>query len=190
MKTWMRRVGVALAFLFTVLFASSLYYYMPRATKVTISGTDVKRMDREGAEPGQPQTRDVRFVYATEVDSGKALAFRNEDNGWYLKWDSGDIAAEAMSLARPETADTAELVRSDKDVVLVKYYGIRIPVLDLYPNILSLKKVPEDYVYIPYGNIVFLIVLLALFIWGGVKLRRFLRAAGEKAKEITKRKSA
>ena len=190
MKSVMKKLGVALAFLFTVLFASALYYYMPRAAKVTISGTDVKRMDRKGAEPGQAQTRDVRFVYAAEVDSAKALAFRNEDNGWYFKWNSGDIAAQAMSLARPETADTAAAVQTDKDVVLVKYYGVRIPVLDLYPNILSLEKVPEDYVYIPYGNIVFLIVLLALFIWGGVKLRRFLRAAGEKAKEITKRKSA
>jgi len=73
--------------------------------------------------------------------------------------------------------------------VLVKYYGVRIPVLDLYPNILSMEKVANDYVHIPYGNIIFLVVLLALFIWGGVKLRRFLRAAGAKAKEITGRGS-
>jgi len=184
MKKWMKKLSVALALLFTVLFAGCLYYYMPRATKVTISGTDVKRVDRKGAQPGQDRTRDVRFVYATEVDSGKALALRNEDNKWYFKWDSGDIAAEAMSFAQGESADTA---RGDKDVVLLKYYGVRVPMLDLFPNILSLKKVPGDYVYIPYGNIAFLIVLLALFIWGGVKLRKFLHAAAAKAKEITGR---
>jgi len=186
MKKWMKRLSVALALVFTVLFAASLYYFMPRATKVTISGTDVKRMDRKGAEPGQDRTRDVRFVYATEVEGGKALALRNEDNGWYFKWDSGDIAAQAMSLAQGESAEPSE---GEKGVVLVKYYGVRIPVLDLYPNILSMEKVANDYVHIPYGNIIFLVVLLALFIWGGVKLRRFLRAAGAKAKEITGRGS-
>jgi len=184
MKKWMKNLGVVLAVLIAVLFASSLYYYMPRATKVTISGTDVKRMDRKGAKPGQDQTRDVRFVYATEVDEGKALAFRNEDNGWYFKWDSGDIAAEAMSMAQAETAD---MTGDKKDVVLVKYYGARVPMLDLYPNIVSLKKVPKDYVYIPVFNIIFLIVLLALFIWGGIKLRKLFRVAGAKAKEITGR---
>ncbi len=189
MKKWMRKLGVALALVFTVLFASSLYYFMPRATKVTISGTDVKRMDRKGAEPGQPQTRDVRFVYATELEGGKALALRNEDNGWYFKWDSGDIAAQAMSFGQGEAGDTAEGAATEKAIVLVKYYGIRVPVLDLYPNILSLEKVPEDYVYVPYGNIVFLLALLGLFIWGGVKLRKFLRAAGAKAKEITGREN-
>jgi len=184
MKSWMKKLGVVLAVLAAVLFASALYYYMPRATKVTITGSDVKRMDRKGANPGQDKTRDVRFVYATEVDGGKALAFRNEDNGWYFKWDSGDVAAEAMSMAQAETAEIADDV---KDVVLVKYYGARFPMLHLYPNILSLKRVASDYVYIPVFNIIFLIVLLALFIWGGIKLRKLFRAAGEKAKEITGR---
>ncbi len=186
MKKWMKKLSVTLALLFTVVFAASLYYYMPRAAKVTLSGTDVKRVDRKGTQPGQDRTRDVRFVYATEVDTGKALALRNEDNAWYFKWDSGDIAAQAMSLAQGETTEGAE---GEKDVVLLKYYGVRVPMLDLFPNVLSLKTVPGDYVYIPYGNIVFLIVFLALFIWGGVKLRKFLHAAGTKAKEITGRGS-
>lgn len=185
MKKWMKNLGVALAVSIAVLFASSLYYYMPSTTKVTISGTEVKRMDRKGAEPGQDQTRDVRFVYATELDGGKALAFRNEDNGWYFKWDSGDVAAEAMSLAQSGAANLADDAKNT--AVLVKYYGARFPMLDLYPNILSLKKVPADYVYVPIFNIIFLIVLLALFIWSGIKVRKLLHAAGEKAKEITGR---
>lgn len=180
----MKKLGVVLAVLIAVLFASSLYYYMPRATMVTISGTDVKRIDRKSAKPGQDRTRDVRFVYATEVDGAKPLAFRNEDNAWYFKWDSGDIAAEAMSMAQAETADAAD---DERDVVLVKYYGARVTVFDLYPNIISLKKVAADYVYIPVFNIIFLIVLLFLFVWGGVKLRKMFHAAGEKARKITGR---
>ncbi len=184
MKSWMRKLGVAVAVLIAALFASTLYYYMPRATKVTITGTDVKRMDRKGAKPGQDQTRDVQRVFATDLGDGRALVFRNEDNGWYFKWDSGDIAAEAMSMAQPETADVAD---GEKQVVLAKYYGARVPMFDIYPNLLSLKKVAGDYVYIPVFNIIFLIVLLALFIWGGIKVRKLFHAAGAKAKEITGR---
>ena len=84
-------------------------------------------------------------------------------------------------------AETADLAQDKKQVVLVKYYGIRIPVLSLYPNVLSLKAVAPDYVYFPVFNIVFLIVLLVAFLWGGIKVRRLFRAAGNKAKQITGR---
>ena len=178
----MKKLGVALAILFAASFAGALYYYMPRATKVVITGTDVKRMDAKGAKAGQ--TRDVRFVYAKDVSDGKARVFRNEDNGWYFKWDSGDIAAEAMSMAQTETAD---MLDGKNDVVLAKYYGVRFPMLDLFPNILSLKKVPSSYTYVPIFNIVFLVVLLAVFIWGGIKVRRLLRLARDRARKLAGR---
>ncbi|MEM7135320.1 MAG: DUF1523 family protein [Myxococcota bacterium] len=182
MKKLMKNLGVVLAVVVALLFAGTLFYYMPRADKVTITGTDVKRQDKKGAQAGQ--TRDVRFIYANNVSDGKARAFRNEDNGWYFKWDSGDIAAEATGMVQAETADLAQ---DKKQVVLVKYYGLRIPLLSLYPNVLSLKAVAPDYVYIPVFNIIFLVVLLALFLWGGIKVRKFFRAAGDKAREITGR---
>ncbi|MEM9196119.1 MAG: DUF1523 family protein, partial [Myxococcota bacterium] len=174
--------GVWFAVIVALLFAGTLFYFMPRAAKVTITGTDVKREDKKGAQAGV--TRDVRFIYANNVSDGKARAFRNEDNPWYIKWDSGDIAAQATGMVQSETAD---LAKDEKQVVLVKYYGLRIPVLSLYPNVLSLKVVPPDYVYFPVFNIVFLIVLLVLFIWGGIKVRKLFRAAGNKAREITGR---
>lgn len=182
MKRFMRRLGVSLAVLVALLFAGTLLYFMPRASKVTITGTDVKREDKKGAQAGV--TRDVRFIYANNISDGKARAFRNEDNPWYFKWDSGDIAAQATGMVQAETADLAD---REKQVVLVKYYGLRIPILSLYPNVLSLKVVPPDYVHFPIFNIIFLIVLLAVFIWGGVKVRRLFRAARAKAREITGR---
>ena len=185
MKRWMKRLGVVLSVLVAAWFAFSLYYFMPRATKVTISGTDVKRVERKNPQPGQGPTRDVRYVYATAVDTGKALAFRNEDNGWYFKWDSGDIAAQAMSLAQSETASKAD--KGPNTVVLVKYYGVRFPFVSAYPNILSLRQVPANYVYIPVVPIIILLVLLILFVWGGIKLRKLFRAAGRKARELAGR---
>ena len=175
--TMMRKLGIALAVLVAVLFAGTLYYFMPRATKVLITGTEVKRMDTEDPVTGDHRSRDVRFIYATERESKDALVFRNEDNGWYFKFNSGDIAAEASKLAKNNVEETA----------LLKYYGLRIAILDSYPNVLSLKEVEADYVYVPWVNMVVLLLLLFVFIWAGVKVRHLF--AGAKAK-LSKRPTA
>lgn len=166
----MRKLGIALAVLVALLFAGTLYYFMPRATKVLITGTEVKRMDTKEPATGAHRSRDVRFIYAKDMETQQARVFRNEDNGWYLKWDSGDIAAEASKLAKNEVDETA----------LLTYYGIRMAIFDSYPNVLSLKEVEPDYVYIPWFNMVMLVVLLIVFLWAGVKLRRLF--SGAKAK--------
>jgi len=168
--TIMRKLGVALAVLVALVFAGTLYYFMPRATKVTITGIDVKRMDQKDPATGKHRSRDVRFVYATDLDTQKALVFRNEDNAWYFKFDAGDIAAQASQLAKNDVDETA----------LLKYYGMRIPVLDSYPNVLSLKEVDPDYVYVPWVNMVVLVLLLIVVLWAGVKVRHLFRAAQEK----------
>jgi len=168
--TTMRKLGVALALGVTLLFAGTLYYFMPRATKVQITGTDVKRMDTKDPATGKHRSRDVRFIYATDLQSQEARVFRNEDNGWYFKFDSGDIVAEASKLAQNDVDETA----------LLKYYGVRIAILDSYPNVLSLKEVAADYVYVPWVNMIVLLVLLILFIWGGVKVRHLFSSAKAK----------
>lgn len=173
----MRKLGVALALLVTLLFAGTLYYFMPRATKVLVTGTDVKRMDRKDVAGGEGTTRDVRFVYATELESKKARVFRNEDNWWYFKFNSGDIAAEASKLAS-SSIDAAEA--KTEQVALLKYYGVRITILDSYPNVLSLKEVDKDYVYVPWVNMIVLVLLLFAFLFLGVKLRRLFRRAKDK----------
>jgi hypothetical protein len=168
--TTMRKLGIAAAVLVALLFAGTLYYFMPRATKVSITGTEVKRMDQTDPATGKHKSRDVRFIYATDQETQKAMVFRNEDNGWYFKFDAGDIAAEASKLAKNEVEETA----------LLKYYGVRIAILDSYPNVLSLKEVESDYVYVPWVNMIVLIVLLILFIWAGVKVRRLFNTAKAK----------
>jgi len=175
--TTMRKLGVALAVLVTLLFAGTLYYFMPRAAKVLITGTEVKRMDQKDPATGDHKSRDVRFIYATDLETKKALVFRNEDNGWYFKFDSGDIAAEASKLAKNDVEETA----------LLKYYGLRIAIFDSYPNALSLKEVESDYVYVPWVNMVVLVLLLFFFVWAGVKARRLFEKAKDK---VTNRPAA
>jgi hypothetical protein len=175
--TTTRKIGVAIAVLIALFVAFNIYYFMPRATMGSITGTDVKRMDSKEVSSGNEKSRDVRFIYATERDTKKAIVFRNEDNGWYFKFDAGDIAAEATKLAQNEV----------DEVALIKYYGVRIPVLDSYPNVLSIKEVDPDYVYVPWVNMIVLVLMLIIFIWGGVKVRRLFRTAKDK---ITKRPPA
>jgi hypothetical protein len=168
--TMMRKLGVALAVLVTLLFAGTLYYFMPRATKVSITKTETKIRDQKDPATGETRSRDVGLVYAVELKTGEALAFRNEDNGWYFKFDSEDVAAQASKFATLDTDKT----------VLLRYYGLRIPILDMFPNVLSLKQVDSDHVYVPWVNMVILIVLLILFVWAGVKVRHLFSAAKTK----------
>ena len=67
--TTTRKLGIALAVLVALLFAGTLYYFMPRASKVLITGTEVKRMDTKDEATGDHRSRDVRFIYATEQKS-------------------------------------------------------------------------------------------------------------------------
>lgn len=174
MKT-LRYIGLALAFAGVLVFVGGVYYSLSRTAKVHINGTDTKRMDESGGDE-QLKSRDVRFVYATDITTKQAMVFRNEDTGWgfpfYLKFNSGDIAATAMSMAQ-----------NDQDaVVLVTYYGVRIPMFDAFPNVLSLKIVEPDYVHIPVFNIVFLLVLLGVVVFLSVRARKLFRAVGDKVR--------
>jgi len=154
-----KTVKYALQALFIVLVAAVLHYNLPRTQVAQIIGTDVKRLDStaRGKSTGNPQgqgvkVRDVRFINA-QSQGGKVEVFRNEDTGWgwppYMKFNSADITAEAQTFA------TAE----GKPWVLLKYYGWRIHIFDMFPNIISLQQVPRDYNHIPWFNLVFLLVL-------------------------------
>ncbi len=175
--TTTRKIALAIAVLIGLFVAFNIYYFMPRTTMASITGTDVKRMDSKEISTGDERTRDVRFIYATELDTKKAVVYRNEDNGWYFKFDAGDIAAEASKLAQ----------NGVDEVALVKYYGIRMAILDSYPNVLSIKEVEPDYVYVPWVNMIVLVLMLIVFVWLGVKVRKMFRSAKSK---ITNRPSA
>jgi hypothetical protein len=117
------------------------------------------------------------LIYASDYETKKPIVFRNEDNLFYFKVDSSDVAAHAARLAT-DNPDGA---------VLVTYYGVRMPLFSAYPNALSLKEVPSDYTHVPWLSVVILVLVLAVFIWLGVKVRKVFRAAKDK---ITNRPAA
>ncbi|WP_298915685.1 DUF1523 family protein [uncultured Algimonas sp.] len=158
--------------LFTV-GAVLLNYYLPDRDVVQIVGTEVKRIDVGSSAPFWDRadigtveggTRDVRFINA-RTETGRARVYRNEDTGWgfppYFKFDSGDLTADAQSLAR-----------EDDTWVAVRHYGWRIKMFSVYPNATSFRRVTgPDAMLIPWFNIVFIGLLLGLWftIWRSVR---------------------
>lgn len=161
------------AFVLFVVGAVLLNYYLPDRDVVQIVGTEVKRIDIESGAPfwdradigtEEGVTRDVRFINA-ERANGKTIVYRNEDTGWgfppYFKFDSGDVTALAQSLAKGE-----------EQWVAVRHYGWRIKMFSIFPNATSIKRVSgPDALLIPWFNIVFIGLLLALwfFIWRTIR---------------------
>ena len=146
-------VALAVVALLVVAF---LHYYLPRTDVVTIEGTDVKWMDREGRlaksrGSGKGAVRDVRFVNTVSRD-GKVLVLRNEDTGWgwppYFKFNSSDLVAQAQAFANQRPSPT----------VLITFYGWRIQLFSLYPNIVRMRTVAPDHSHFPWFNIIFLVL--------------------------------
>ncbi len=159
--------------LLAVLVVGFLHYNLPRTAVVQITGTDVKRVDRDHPTEAA-QTRDVRYI-STVSRNGKVRVFRNEDTGWgwppYLKFDSADLAGHAQLFMQ----DPA------KPWVRVRYYGWRINIFTLFPNAVSLKIVDRDYTHIPVFNIVLIIFLIgaAFVLWLSIRrLAERLRQSG------------
>jgi hypothetical protein len=157
MNVW-RIVKYALLAIAVVIAGGFLHYNLPRTDVVQITGTDVKRLDRELANSAA--TRDVRFISAQASD-GKIRVFRNEDTGWgwppYFKFDSATLTAKAHTYAS----------EAGKPWIRVRYYGWRINMFSIFPNAVGLKVVDRDYTHLPIFNIVTLLALAigGFFVW-------------------------
>ncbi len=163
---------VALALVFS-LAAAFLHYHLPRTAVVTIEGTDVKWMDRSGRlsksrDMKGGAVRDVRFIN-TVTREKKVLVLRNEDTGWgwppYFKFNSSDLVAQAQAFARTEPSPT----------VLVTFYGWRLQLFSLYPNVVRMRAVATDYSHFPWFNIIFLLLLVAASAYIGIKVKRLFQ---------------
>lgn len=176
MKAFFKRMGLALLAIFILLYALAASYYLPRTELVHVTGTEVKRVD-QAQKDGTTRAADVRYVMTKRVDDGTAMVFRNEDTGWgwppYFKFDSGDVAGEAVNIAKS----------SDKTTVLVRYYGWRTNLFSWYPNVVSLQIVEPDYAGLPIFNIVFIVLSIIVFIVIGLYLRKLSKWRPFKKKE-------
>ena len=144
------------------------HYTLPSKDVVTIVGTEVVRTE-VGTNPvfwvrggtGDTLNRDIRFINGVNFGTDQERVYRNEDTGWrwppYLKFDSGDIQAQAQRLA----GDGIERV-------LVNHYGIRSRTFSIYPNVTSIRELrpgeTKPLNWFRYFGIGIVIILL-LVIW-------------------------
>jgi hypothetical protein len=176
----MRYVKWTFLTLVGVIVASFLHYNLPQRDIVRIVNTEVRRVDfgsnswfwssSGSGDAVNAANRDVPFIEAVHPN-GKVIVYRNEDTGFgwppYFKFDSSNVQAEARDLV------------STKEVpqwVAIRHYGWRNELFSIFPNATSMKPVAgPDVRLIPWFNIVFLLVLVALVwaIW--VRIRRFRR---------------
>ena len=182
-----KKIKIAAGILLIAAIALFLFYNLPRTAVVQISGTDVKRVDRESgkivnkealddAETKVLRTYDVRYINSVDRN-GNTRVFRNEDTGWgwppFFKFNSADLTAQAQAYS----------TGTDKPWVLVRYYGWRIRIFSMFPNAVSLRTVDRGYSHFPLFNI----VLIGLLVIGGGtiwwKLRKFFK--GRKKPEKT-----
>ncbi|MEG5264706.1 DUF1523 family protein [Pseudomonas sp. JDS28PS106] len=160
---WLRRsiwfvVVVALA-----IAALSLHYVLPRHDVVMITGVEVKRMDADGVinaeNPADGPTRDVYFINTEHPDTKKVVVYRNEDTGWsfpwYFKFDSADIQAKAQGYSR-----------DSQQLAIIRYYGWRITILSMFPNVTEVQATSTRDEPFPVFNTIFFagLALLALVV--------------------------
>ena len=113
-----------------------LDYYLPEKQITTITGVEVKRVDKDGPigkeNPADGPTMDVYYIYTAKSDD-QVRVFRNEDTRWswpfYFKFDSADVQAKAKTL------------EFEKKLARITSYGWRINLLSQFPNAIHIETV-------------------------------------------------
>ncbi|WRG55640.1 DUF1523 family protein [Helicobacter pylori] len=129
-------------FILTAIFLALMLlvsYCMPHYSAAVISGVEVKRMNENENTPNNKEVktlaRDVYFVQTYDPKDQKSVTvYRNEDTRFgfpfYFKFNSADISALAQSLVNQQ--------------VEVQYYGWRINLFNMFPNVIFLKPLKAN----------------------------------------------
>jgi len=162
---WVKRSVWILVFGAIGMAALGFYYVLPRHDVVMVTGVEVKRMDADGVinaeNPADGPTRDVYFINTEDPDSKHVVVYRNEDTGWsfpwYFKFDSADVQAKAQGYSR-----------DSQQLAVIRYYGWRIQILSLFPNVTQIEMTDSRGQPFPIFNAIFFsslaIMLLVVFI--------------------------
>jgi hypothetical protein len=152
-----------------------LDYFLPHHAVVRIVGTEIKRVGKDNTaakDTTQSHTRDVFYIYTEEIKTKKPRVFRNEDTGWgfpwYFKFNSADLQAIAQSIA------------GEHGTAVVTYYGWRIQIISLMPNVINIERAEPDASPIPWFNLFFFGILIAVIAWITYKVRGYFNRWGAK----------
>ncbi len=152
-----------------------LDYVLPHQEVVRINEASSRRSDnfgagragRDAAGTGSRDSRDVYQIFAEDIVTKQAHVYHNEDSVWYLKWNSGDVQGDAISISRDQ-----------EKTALVTYVHWRSNFFSWFPNVLAIKRVPADYKPFPWFAVYLLLTLsliLAPVAWVASRVRRRIR---------------
>ncbi len=168
----------AIILVFWTFVAAALHYTLPQTDIARVTDTYEKRIDpgenswfwsvHDVGSDATTSNRDVFFIQ-TRRANGKIMVYRNEDTGWtwppYFKVHSSNLQAEAADMK-----STAEAPKW----VAIRHYGWRNEFLSIFPNAVKIWQVEDPEVrIIPWFNIIFLTVCVALVYAIWVRWRRF-----------------
>ena len=139
MSLTMKKIAFSALGLAAVLSALWLDFYLPEKSITTITGVEVKRVDKDGPigkeNPADGPTMDVYYIY-TSLPNDQVRVFRNEDTRWswpfYFKFDAADVQAKAKTL------------EYEKKTARLTSYGWRINMLSWFPNVTKIDVVEPD----------------------------------------------
>jgi hypothetical protein len=136
-----------------------LNYFLPHRAVLRVVGTQVKHV-------GNPTGgRDVYYINAEDIETKKPRVFHNEDTRWsfpwYFKFNSSDIQAAAQSIA------------SEQGTAAITFYGWRIQIFSMYPNVLKVRRAEPGTVIIPWFNIAFFTAVFGGSLWLTLWIRGF-----------------
>ena len=169
---WLKGIILGVILLAVGAVGLGLFYFLPQHDVVMVTGVEVKRMDHNGVisaeNPADGPTRDVYFINTEDPVTKEVMVYRNEDTGWsfpwYFKFDSADIQAKAQGYSR----DAEQLA-------LIRYYGWRIKILSVFPNITAIESTNSRAEPFPWFNTVFLSLLALGLIFIAVFVKRRLK---------------
>jgi Protein of unknown function (DUF1523) len=155
--------GTVIALLVAAGPAAFLYYFLPRHDVVRIIGTDTRRPI--GSSKADITTHMEFFINAEDVETQRPRVFHNEDTRWgfpwYFKFNSAELQAVAQSIA------------NERGTALITYYGLRIKILSMLPNITNIKRAaPDEAPPIPWLNLVFAAGVIGGSVWFALWIRR------------------
>ncbi|GAA4501971.1 DUF1523 family protein [Pseudaeromonas paramecii] len=136
MKALLRKLALGLLAGLLVISGVWLDFYLPEKSITTITGVEVKRVDKDGPigkeNPADGPTTDVYYLYTVSAGE-KVRVFRNEDTGWgfpfYFKFNSADVQARAKAL------------EFEKGLARITSYGWRLNMFSWFPNVTKIERV-------------------------------------------------
>lgn len=162
-------IGTVIALLVAAGPVALLDYFLPHHAILRIVGAETRRP--VSASKTTPATHDVFYVFAEDIETKKPRVFRNEDTGWgfplYFKFNSADLQAVAQSIA------------GERGTALFTYYGWRIQIFSVVPNVTNIKRAaPDGELPFPWFDLVFIGAILGAGVWFALWVRRTWKKGG------------